>query len=434
MILLLVLMIFSPSVFATEAVSSAVESTAPTTTKAPANVTLKGIHMIGSNGKNYLASPSYAAGTNKYTFTLPDWMEEASLVIKGAAGLTITSDDTEFSYTKATGYYTGDFTFKAKTQSFKVLVKNGDGGERTLTIGVTRTAIKTYFEKVAVLNGSDTLDGEGSIADGLEYEVDGDVTSLKLRVTPRHEQEISLQRNNDDPTVLELKNGRYEATLELTGGEDVFTVTSKAGTQTVTVTIKIINTDTVSSEVSSIEEVSSMEEASSEETVSNTDFVSIDNTPAPVEEEDGTSPLIWVLIGVVIAVILGACIFLIVSSGSNRRPPSGNPPRRGGGRSNRDLRGYVDDYDDYSDNNYSGGEYYEDDNYDNGYNFGGEYEDDGYYDDTPSRQNTRRNPPSVQRGRSPQSPGSRYAPKDSNYGYYDDDDDFFGSGGGVRRR
>lgn len=70
----------------------------------------------------------------------------------------------------------------------------------------------------------------------------------------------------------------------------------------------------------------------------------------------GMSPLMWVLIGIIITVVLGACIFMIVnmSSGSKNRPVMEDDyydePLYRDTRRNRNLADFAgDDYDDYGD-------------------------------------------------------------------------------------
>ena len=72
---------------------------------------------------------------------------------------------------------------------------------------------------------------------------------------------------------------------------------------------------------------------------------------------DGMSPIMWVFIGVIITVVIGACIFMIVNMGSKKddggyyeEEPYYQEPRR----PRRNLADYADDdYDDYDDYSYN---------------------------------------------------------------------------------
>ena len=68
-----------------------------TTTVAPATVKISNFYMLGSNGKYYLCSPTLADNVDKYTFTIPNWMEETTIVVKGVAGLKLESSSTTYS-------------------------------------------------------------------------------------------------------------------------------------------------------------------------------------------------------------------------------------------------------------------------------------------------------------------------------------------------
>lgn len=380
--------------------SNTTAATTTTTTKAP-TISFSKMYIIGSNGKYYNPTPNYSDSTNKYSYTVPDWMEKAQICFKAKKGMTVTCGDTTGSYSSSLGAYQVEVELSGKSKEFEISFKSSDI-TRTFTITVYRKQIDTYFQKVVVKDGDSTLEAEGSIDSGLTYIVEDDVDELTVVFTPRHENEVRLQKTGGVSELLELKNNCYTTTMDLELGTNEFVATSVAGDVTATVNITVIRGSAASS--SSEAPVSSSEPVYITPSEIIADISSEDPYPSDYfyssEESDGgffssdTNPILWILLGVVIAVVIGACIFMIANMGAKRDTRPMSVPRNSRGRS-RDLRYYVDDYDD-------------------GYD---DYDDDSYYDGY-ERGDSRRQPPRRQ-SRPP-------ARRNSQDLYYDDYDDYDG--------
>ena len=164
-----------------------------------------------------------------------------------------------------------------------------------------------------------------------------------------------------------------------------------------------------------------------------------DESSKPVEEKsEGISPLLWVIIGIIAFVVIGAIIYIASTAGKKNnydRERYDYDERddyyRGGRaqRPSRDIGSYIDDdygYDDYgNDQSYRDDGYYDqeppyyDDNAPRGGSGERFYEEDDYYDERPSR----RRPAG---GGQPVRRDNRYRPSQrNNYDdYYDDDNEY----------
>ncbi len=405
-ILILVAMLsYSVTAFASEAgVTPDNEEVTNATVPAP-TVPIKNLQLIGSNGKTYLCSPSLADGTDKYSFNIPNWMEDATIRIKGEKGLNISNSGSAF--TEESGVY--DFAqsdITKDSQTYTVTIAK-DSVTRTLELTVKRTNIPCKIESVALRNNGKDVTGTGSIADGLTYTLEaGTVNNISLRIMPRHENTVTITNltgiadenitgdEPEDKLTLSETSKRYDYTLKLVEGTNRFRLDVAAGGATKTCMITVVVGDPNAN-------------APTTTTVSTT--ASATDTPATVASlnttttrpnEDGSglsklSPIVLILLGVIATVIVGAIIFMIVNMSSRRNsyddyddyddyPPA---PRRGG----------YDDYDDYDDRYDDRGGYpsgrnltdYMDDDYDdrNSYSRRSGYDSD--YDDYSDRDRRR---------------------------------------------
>ena len=368
-------------------------ATTTTTTAAAQNgVEITQVYCYGSNNKLYNQVIKFSAVSESYTanVSIPLWMTSCQINIKSVSGATVTYDDTEF---EANGsVYTHTFTFDAaskyKTNTYKIKIKKGDK-ESTLTFNLTQTTFETKLESVAV----DSVNAEGSNADGYTYTLPTGTTSCRIKLKTRSEEKVTLGKAGEEAKTLELTSDKiFLEKVELTEGENVFNITVSAPGTTISTTLTItVGEAVVSSEVSSetVEDEPFVEDISytdvPEEIIESSEPEVVPTVSTAKSDTNSTSPIIWILIGIVIAVVIGACIFMIASMGgskkssantsrgyNNYRTPAPAPARR------RDLGRYVDDdygYDDYYEEQ---PERYPDDGY---YQDEGFYEEDGYYQD-----------------------------------------------------
>ncbi|MBQ4313139.1 MAG: hypothetical protein IJC18_02905 [Clostridia bacterium] len=401
-------------------------TTTTTTTAAPSGPSISGFHVIGSNNKFYLCSPDLAPGVDKYSFSVPNWMEQITLVIKTAAGTSITSDGTSFK--ESSGVFTCDFELTKSSQTFSIVME-GSSGKRTLSVTVYRSNIPCSIESVSLIKGGEAVTAKsGSVADGLSYEfASGTTEGISIRVVPRHEEKVLLTKltgipeeewediTDEEKTQLTLHETykRYDYTLPLEEGTNLFRLEVKAGEVIRTSDITVI----VGDPAANATQPTTTTTATSATDAPTTTVFTVSTTAAGEGGSGGLSSIVWVLIGVVGTVIVGACIYAIVnvSGGGNRQRDYDDydynqPPLRS---RRRNLTDYIDDsyYEDggqpmYRDrggfDNYSDGY---SDGYGDNYGYGGRR---GGYDDY-------QQPP--RRGGS------------SGYSDYDDYDDF---GGGFR--
>ena len=402
-IVFMMLVLMMPlSVFATETD----DTTAPTeTTAAAPTVKLSNLYVVGSNKKNYLADPSLSAGNNKYSFYLPKWMEEATIMVKSSEDISVSCDDADFS--GSGGVYSGKCKLESSKNTFSVKVK-GDDAERTLSITIFLSDIPCKLEKITLMKNSEEVKAF-SEPEKLEYTFPSGTTSgVSLRIIPRHEQTVEIVNltgipedqitGNEQKTKLSLHETymRYDTDLTLVEGTNVFLVTVTAGTVKKECKATIIVGDPNANLITTTQSTEPTSAPTTEYSVS-----PIETQPTEPEKPVGAAssfpPVLWVTVGVVIAVVLGACIFMIVNMGNrnannnnggdyeydyNRQPPR-YPVRR-------NLSEYVDDEYDYGQSLRSrsrgrmDGGYYNANSYNNysdGYGSGsGSYNDydDGY--------------------------------------------------------
>lgn len=426
-ILVLVFALCAPCALATEQTIPESTTATTTTTAAPA-VLMSKLYVTGSNGKYYPCSPKLSSGGNKFSFTVPDWMEECTVCIISDSASSVSCDGAEVSSSGSTH----KLEVKLESNNTKLSVElKGSSGTRTLSITIYREAIKCYIERLNLLDAdNEAIDPtSGTVAEGLVYTFAAGTKTAHLRLVPRHEQEVWVENLTVDSTgtlvggteakkKIELANDRYDADLPLIDGTNKFTVTVTAGSTTVTCGIEIIVGDAAANTVVTTTSTTESTAPPTQATVPTT-------APTQAQSSGGGNLLsvfsnmstgMGILIGIIITVIIGAFIFMIVnmSSGSDdRRDDYSEPmdpvyrPRR------RNLADYADDdyYDDYGirprqrqdDYGYDsraprggyGGEYdpYGYDNYDNRSQRGG-----GFYD--------------------------RYREPQPRFGYEDDDDGY----------
>lgn len=375
-----------------------------TTTTAPATVKISNFYMLGSNGKYYLCSPTLADNVDKYTFTIPNWMEETTIVVKGVAGLKLESSSTTFTEPSA-GVYEGPLKeiVKAEQNYSFTLTDSSTGLKRTIYITVYRSKLACKIESVTMYKGDNVVTPTGSIDEGLTYTLDSGTTSgISFTIMPRHENTVQITKltgladneapTSDRTTKLELnKSRRYSFKPELVEGTNVYLLEVEAGEVKKSCTINIIVGDANANAPTT---------TTVTPTTSFTDLPTTLQTLPTTSYDDNAggftmSPLLWVFVGVIIAVVLGACIFLIANAVSKNRDDDYddydddyyNRPRRPVSRG-RNLADYVDD--DYDDGYGSGRSYHRGgdyDSYDDGYSsrrpsgrgsYGGNYDD---YDD-----------------------------------------------------
>lgn len=411
-VLLLVISLFALPAFATEG-----GETQPTTetqaTQAPAPIKLSNFYMVGSNGKHYLCDPTLADNVDKYTFRIPNWMEETTVVVKAAAGLKM--EGSGVSFTEKSGVYEAKLTEIVKAeQSYSFTVTDpATSKTRTISINLLRQKIDCKIESVTMYKGDNAVTPSGSVADGLTFTLPSGTTSgVSFTIMPRHENVVRMTRltglaDGETPgaertQTLELnKSTRYSYTPTLEEGTNTFRLEVEAGDVKKNCSISVIvgdanaNAPTTTTEATVPTAVASVTDAP-------TTIATLPTNPLP-EEKDGfkMSPLLWVFLGVIITVVIGAIIFLIANSvGKNRDYDDyddyddygdggdyyDDQPRRPAPRGGRDLTDYIDD--DYDDGYGSGGSYsgrsrssYRDDGYDDGYSRGGSRRGGRGYDD-----------------------------------------------------
>ncbi len=381
-------------------------STTTTTTTPPQNgVTVSQVFCYGSNSKLYNKLIKYSEMSEKYTanVSVPLWMTSLEINIKSVSGAKVTIDGTEFSADGSLFTHTIEFdaATKYKTKTYTILIKKDDK-QSTLTFNLAQSVFETKLENVYV----DSKSAEGTNESGYKYTLPTGTTSCKIKLKTRSEEAVSMGKAGEELEKLELNSDKvFLEKVQLSEGENVFNISVTAPGTTINTTLTItVGEPVVSSEVSSMVSSDPVEENTSATDIP--DFpAGIDVSSEPEESSQvripddvkkSTSPLIWVLIGVVIAVVIGACIFMIASmGGGNKSRPSGNYNRPYGGNMyraapppaparRRDLGRFVDDdygYDDYyteptpqypEDNYYPNDEYYQDEGY---------YQDGKYHDD-----------------------------------------------------
>lgn len=384
-----------------EVTPSTEEST--TTTTVPPTVKIKNFYIIGSNDKYYLCSPEMTDNVDSYSFNIPDWMESATILIKAATGLKVTSDSADFN--ENSGVYRGKIKDITKSSQSYTVRLEGSSATRTLTVTIKRSNIPCYFDSISMYKGDTAINSKGTITDGLTFNLDSGTTGgVKLRIKPRHENEVKVanltgltvdQIDGSEPkTTLELNTAtmRYEYSPTLVEGTNLFRVTVSAGNVTKTCDVTIIVGDANANAPTTTTEPTAAPTApvSDSSVIGGQDSVTLTTTSA-TEKSGGLfngsgkmSPVMWVLIGIIITIIAGAIIFMIINLSNNRddydddyyddygydRPA----PRR---RSRRNLAEYVDE-DDYYDEPrpvYRSREEY-DERYGDGYSYDDTY--DGY--------------------------------------------------------
>ncbi len=411
LVLLMLTAMIPMTVFATET-----DPTEPTTsTTAAPTVSLSNLYVLGSNNKNYLADPSLSAGNNKYSFYLPDWMEEAKLIIKSSEDISVSCESAEFE--KKDGAYQGLFKLGSSKNTFKVTVKSGDK-ERELTVVIFLSDIPCKLEKITLLKKSEEVK-TFTETEKIEHTFPSGTTSgISLRIVPRHEQTVEITNltgipenqitGNEQKTKLNMHEAykRYDTDLTLVEGTNVFLVTVTAGKVKKESKITIIVGDANANITTT---TAPTEPSMTAPTEGTTAFI-LPTEPNDREEVGAAGsfpPVLWVTVGVVIAVVLGACIFMIVNMGNRNNNGGGG----GGGYdgyddydrrqphypARRNLSEYVgDDYDEYGyggslrggsrGRGGNGGGYYNNNSYNNysdGYG-GSKYDyDDGYGSGTP---------------------------------------------------
>ncbi len=379
--------------------SSTTSSTSATTstTAAKKGVEVTQVFCYGSNKKLYNQLIKFSKISDQYTanVSVPLWMTSLEINIKSVSGATVTYDGNEFSANGSLYTYTLSFdaTKKYSTKAYKINIKKGDK-ESVLTLNLAHTVFETKLESVSV----DSVAAEGSNADGYKFTLPEGTTSCRIKLKTRSEESVTLGKAGAEAKKLELTSDKiFLEKVDLEDGENVFNINVLAPGTTISTTLTItVGEAVVSSDISSVptEEVITETDQSdpgyieNEPISSETQVSSIVSNVSDNDEKE-TSPLIWILIGVVIAVVIGACIFMIASMGGsnkNRRSDRYDRPYSGGAyrqpapppARRRDLGRYVDDdygYDDYygePSDSYADDGYYEEDDY---------YEDDGYYDD-----------------------------------------------------
>lgn len=459
--LLFVVSVNAPSVAATEDTGSSSESTTTTTTTAstttttaaaPEGVEISQVYCYGSNSKLYNQVIKFSSVSNSYTanVSIPLWMKSLQINIKSVSGATITYDGNEFSANGSVYSYTFNFdaASKYKTTTYKISIKKGDK-ESTLTFNLTQTTFETKLESVSV----DSVAAQGTNSAGYTYNLPSGTTSCKIKLKTRSEETVTLGKAGEEAKTLELTSDKiFLEKVSLTEGENVFNITVSAPGTTISTTLKItVGEAVVSSEVSSepdeiesdvVGEISETDIPPAE-TIESSEPESVPVISDTNTSSGGTSPLIWILIGVVIAVVIGACIFMIAGMGGGKKN-SGNGSRNynGGYRTpspapvrRRDLGRYVDDnYDEYYNDHYNEpadayDDYYNEqsDAYDDYYaqqgdmyDDGGYYQDGGYHNDYGNQPRQRDGYPQRRDGQRQQYQSQRRGNRNDVDNYYDD--------------
>ncbi|MBE6754026.1 MAG: hypothetical protein E7559_06740 [Ruminococcaceae bacterium] len=353
----------------------------PTTTTQPPAPTVKvtNFYMEGSNGKMYLCSPTLADNVDKYTFTIPNWMEETNVVIKATSGLK--ADCSVSTFKESSGVYEAELKEIVKaeqTYSF-TLTDPATNAQRTLYITLYRSKLTCKIESVTLKKSDSTISSAGSIEEGLTYTLDsGSTSGYSFTIMPRHENTVTMIRKtglaenepitDDRKTKLELNSTRrYTFKPELVEGTNVYTLEVEAGDVKKSCDITIIVGDPNANAPTTTTESTLPTEPSQIVTEPS----ALPTTAPQYSGGDGfeMKPILWIFVGVIIAVVLGACIFLIANMIGKRHEddydddyydrPLGRPSR------GRDLTDYIDD--DYDDGYGSYGGY---DGYDDGYGSG----------------------------------------------------------------
>ena len=385
-VLLIIASVLPMTAFATEPTSSTNEptsstTTTTTTTKPEEKIKLTNLYVVGSNNKNYLADPSLTSGVNKYSFYLPDWMESATLILKSSESLVISSDDASFE--GSSGSYTGKLKLSGSKNTFNITLES-NGNKRELTIIVYLSDIPCKLEKVSIIRSSEAVAATGSSTDKLEHTfASGTTSGVSLRIVPRHEQSVSITNltgipndqitGNEPKTDLKLHEEykRYDHSLTLVEGTNVFLVTVTAGNVKKQCTVTIIVGDANANAPTTTTSTESTTSSTTAPTTIST-FSPLPTTDSQISggTESSFPPVLWVTVGVVIAVVLGACIFMIVNMGGRNN---------GGGYSDFDDYDYEPAYPsrrnltDYMDDDYGYGYGKPQPPMNNGYNNRGGY-------------------------------------------------------------
>ena len=390
--------------------STTVETTTTTERK---SVSISNFKIIGSNNKYYLCSPELSGDVDAYSFNIPDWMESVTLYIKAAKGLDISCDDADFK--EDSGEYRGKISNITKSSQAYTVVLEGSGATRKLNITIRRSEIPCYFDSISMYKGDDAVSSSGSISDGMSYTLPSGTTGgVTLRVKPRHENEVTVTNlTGIDPsqvtgaeqkTTLELntKSMRYDYKPTLVEGTNVFRFNVSAGSVLKTCDVTVIVGDANANAATTTTETQMTETSQADVPTSAPVTMATNVTTAPNGNVAGAtegrmSPILWVLIGVICTIILGAIVFMIVNLSSKRDDYDDYDDdygyddgyRRGGrGRGRRNLAEYVDD--EYSDDEYYDAEqpiYRDQEEYDDRYGDGYSYDDT--YDDYSSRRQYR---------------------------------------------
>lgn len=362
MFVMVLLAVLPMTVFATEETTTTASeetttTTEPTTTTTAApTVPLSNLYVVGSNNKNYLADPSVSASVNKYSFYLPDWMETCTLVMKSGSSFTAESEGVTFE--GSSGTTTGEFKLEESRNTFTVKLKSGDI-ERTLTIVIYLSEIPCKLESVSLIRNDDVIKSFTSGFDKAEYTFASGTTTASLRIVPRHEQTVTITNltgipaenvTGQEPAVtlnLHETYKRYDTTLNLVEGTNLFVIKVKAGDVEIKCNLTIIVGDPLANATTTTVTTESTTIPTVPPTAPPTENVT-QPTTAPQQSGGTTSsfpPVLWVTIGVVIAVVLGACIFMIVNMGNkeNERAAYDDYDRQPRYPVRRNLTDYVDD-------------------------------------------------------------------------------------------
>lgn len=408
-----------PAAVWAEAGAENTETTAAetTTTTAAPTVELTQLRIKGSNEKIYLSTPNLSSTVNEYSFAVPDWMETVTVTFSGKTGIAATCSNGQAVISSGTAY---SVSVELTGDKQSVVLSLDDGtAKREITVVVNRRTIDCYIEDIMLYNGDNEINPQGDAASGnMTFTLpSGTLSNVSLRVKPRHENTVTIAnttKKTDGSSVMadekkQLTINQYstfypinlcttDRFAALEEGTNKYYVEVTAGTVTRTCNITIIvgdpaaNAPTTTTTTTTTTAVVAPIQTTAP-TVATLPSSTVQTLPG-AQGGSGDSmlgtipPVLWVLIGLIALVVIGSCIFMIVSmTASNRRAMGGrggygggydygydyDPPRR----RRRNLTEYMDDeyYDDY------GGGY--------GRDRGGRYDDYAYDDYEPPRRSGR---------------------------------------------
>jgi len=392
--------------------SSETEATT-TTTAAPKTVVLDQLRIKGSNSKIYLCSPTLSNDVDEYSFNVPDWMEVVTVTFIGKEGMAATCSNQQSVVSTGTSY---SVSVELSEKKQTVTLSLSDGSlSRDIDITINRKQIDCYIEDIMLYVGDNEVDPEGDIDDGaMTFTLKtGTLSDVTMRVKPRHENLVTLTNTTlmaEGETITD--NDKHKLTInrystyypvdlcdgdvvdKLVEGTNTFYVEVTAGDITRTCEVTVIVGDPAANATTTTTTTTTLPTTTTTTSATVPTYTTTSSYLPQVQGGQSTSMLgdiptvLWILIGIIALVVIGSCIFMIVSMTSNNR---NNMNGYNGGyngnydydydmrpmpRRRRNLTEYLDDdYDDYGDYNRGRGGRYDDyDDYDQPSGRGGRYD------------------------------------------------------------